>query len=129
MTKLSRKTVDPRIYFAMTTCSFTSPCVAILQEDTVQEQLQRLTEDYLNTYVTISSDKQTITVPKQFQWFAPDFGSSSKEVVEWVVNNLPASSLLKKSVNSILISEKVEDIKIAYLTFSWDFSLRIDDKS
>lgn len=71
------KTVDYRIHFALNCGAKSCPPIAFYKPESITQQLDLATNNYLKQEVFTNSLTNMVIVPKLMQWFKADFGGKS----------------------------------------------------
>jgi Protein of unknown function, DUF547/Domain found in Dishevelled, Egl-10, and Pleckstrin (DEP) len=87
---------DARLHFVISAGTNSDPPIRILDSDSIQEQLHDATVEFLSRAVKIDVANRVVTLPRIFMWYADDFPSPERELLQWVGQYLlaePASAL------------------------------------
>jgi len=69
--------VDPRIHFALNCGAASCPAIRAYEPATIDAQLDRATQSYLDSTVEYDAENGLVRVPRVFLWFRGDFGGGS----------------------------------------------------
>nr|XP_043639511.1 uncharacterized protein LOC122610601 [Erigeron canadensis] len=81
---------EPRITFALSCGSWSSPAVRVYNGAEVENELEAAKRDYLQAAVGISSTNKVLAIPKLLDWYMLDFAKDTESFVEWVCLQLPS---------------------------------------
>lgn len=84
---------DPRILFAMTWGTRSSPAIATIFPNKLFEGLQAAAEQYCSTHVRVDMEQRTVTLPPLLSWFRADFGYLPEQVLFNVLTYLSPEQL------------------------------------
>lgn len=73
---------DPRIHFALNCGAGSCPPVRIYHTDTIDQELDEATKDYLSRTMKYDSETQVLTTTPLMSWFSGDFGNK-KGILAW----------------------------------------------
>jgi hypothetical protein len=107
---------DGRIHFVISAGTASDPPIRILDGESVQEQLHDATVEFLSHSAKIDTVARTVTLPRIFMWYADDFPSPDRNLLEWVGQYLlaePASALAS------IMGENDPLPTITYENFDW----------
>ncbi len=79
---------DPRIHFALNCASRSCPPIRVYSADTLEEQLDMATRNFIADDARISRAEKTIRLSAIFKWFQKDFGGR-EGVMEFLLAHLP----------------------------------------
>ena len=85
-------TREPRIHFLISAGTRSDPPIRILESDEVHEQLHHATVEFLTYTVKLDVEKRSVSLPRIFYWYAEDFPTPEKELLQWVAHHLPAET-------------------------------------
>ncbi|URD82211.1 ABC transporter G family member [Musa troglodytarum] len=88
---------NPNIVFALCSGCKSSPAVRIYTADGVVGELEKSKMDYLQASIAVTTTKR-ILIPHLLHSNMHDFARDSDSLVDWIVNQLPASWPLRKSM-------------------------------
>lgn len=76
--------LDYRIHFALNCGAKSCPPIAFYQYNSINEQLERATNSYLNIETTVNEKAKVVEVTQIMQWFEGDFGGRNgvKKILE-----------------------------------------------
>ena len=103
---------DERVHFAMYSACRSSPAPAAYRAEGLGESLERATCGYLARHVRLGADGATLVVPKQFEWYAADFGGA-RSVFEFVAARLQGEAELQAVARLELA------LRLRYAEFDW----------
>lgn len=110
--KLAPYVYDERVHFAMYSACRSSPAPAAYPAEGLGESLERATREYLAGHVRLGADGATLVVPKQFEWYAEDFGGE-RGVFEFVAARLQGEAELQ-AVERLGLK-----LRLRYAEFDW----------
>ncbi|MCG9128340.1 DUF547 domain-containing protein [Candidatus Poribacteria bacterium] len=109
--------VDPRIHFALVCASLSCPTIenTVFQPDIIEEQLDEVTEKFINNpkKVRIDRKNRTVYLSKIFKWYKEDFTEGYDGVPDFLADYLPPE-------DAEFIVEK--NIKFHYLNYDWSLN-------
>ncbi|KAH3756669.1 protein tyrosine phosphatase [Pelomyxa schiedti] len=116
------ETRDPRIPFAITMCTVSSPGVCIFHSASLNEQLNQAMRSYSAQNIHFISNLKQVYLPRQVQWFSRDFSNKIAQF-EFFEQYLPEGfsgkkKPLKKKKKSILLKYDVR-----YNEYDWELRL------
>ena len=106
---------DPRIHFALYAACRSSPPWQVYMPDQLDTQLDHASRDTLRRDLRAGAGGISLSLPKVFQWYANDFGSSL-DIVRFVHETLADMPSLR------LGRESPERVEIAYLDYDWSLN-------
>lgn len=113
------KELDPRIHFALVCGAKSCPPIRVYSPENLDTALQWATEGFCSEEVEIRPGKGDVILSRIFQWYAKDFGASSKEVLLWI-----APFLDKEKKLELLYMLNNGKVKVKYSTYDWDTNNR-----
>ena len=116
---LKRAKMEPRVHFALSFGSVSSPQIRSYYPDGLHEQLERAARDYCQNVVAIPSDRR-VTLPVGFKYFAADFAKTRRGLVEYVAQY--TSDLQRRYLLQILESDG-KTIDLRYMAPDWHLDL------
>lgn len=107
---------DPRIHFALNCGARSCPPVNIYTSALIVEQLDSAAKNFINgPDVRVNEANNQVSLSKIFEWYATDFGSSKKEVLQFVARFIREPSKSR-------LNERMDRWKISYLPYDWALS-------
>ena len=103
---------DERVHFAMYSACRSSPAPAAYRAEGLAASLERASCEYLAAHVRLGADGITLVVPKQFDWYADDFGGQ-RGVFEFVAARLQGEPELQA------VERLGFGLKLRYAEFDW----------
>ena len=104
---------DSRIHFALNCGARSCPPVNIYTSSLIDEQLDSAARNFINgPDVRINEVNNQVSISKIFEWYATDFGTSKKEVLQFIIR------FIREPLKSRL-SERLDRWKISYLPYDW----------
>ncbi|KAL2611906.1 hypothetical protein R1flu_023598 [Riccia fluitans] len=113
---------EPLISFALCCGSHSAPMVRTYTAKNVRTELQEACRDFLSAHIGFTRHKRVI-IPKILQWYARDFSSSAKSLLEWVALQLPEEQ--RVLVEECLVQKKGKK-RLAVVTYNWNFRYIIE---
>lgn len=102
---------DERMHFAMYSACRSSPALRVFGAGQLDRQLEEATVEYLRRTVRIDAGGAVVVLPRQFRWYAGDFGGE-RGVIEFVVARLDDDS-------ADAVDRHLGRLKLRYLEFDW----------
>lgn len=105
--KLRVAKTDYRIHFVLNCGARSCPPVLVLQIDSLGEQLEKATRDFLMLNSRLEQDKNIVFISPLFSWFRGDFGG-------------------EKGIKKILIKHNIitsSSVRIKYTEYDWTLDL------
>jgi len=118
------KKVDPRIHFALSNLTISSPYIRAYLPATLEEQLQLAGVLYCQKYIQVEATKKEISLPEIFHKYLDDFGKGDdeKELLTWIFQYLNE----KQRMELIQLIEK-RSYHIIYSPFNWEPQVQDED--
>lgn len=108
---------DPRIHFALNCGAMSCPPISAYKAETIDRDLARASRNYLQTTQFKSENSKTeIVISKLLYWYRGDFGSTGREVLQWIQGNAAhdVSDRIKE-----LLQQPDEAWKLSYQDYVW----------
>ena len=102
---------DERVHFALYCAARSSPPLAVFVPGRVDSQLEDATAHYLRRETHVLQEGATVSLPRQFYWYADDFGG------EHVVLRFALARLDDAIVD--LVDRRQGRVKVRYADFDW----------
>lgn len=95
------KKVDPRIHFALNCGAKSCPPVAAYDYRKIEDQLEYMSQQYLNKHASYDANEGVVYAPKLMSWFSGDFGLCKKKKLKFLAhyNVLPPKTKAKIKFN------------------------------
>lgn len=106
--------LDPRILFALSGCFRDSPAVVCISGASLNQQLNTLTADYLEEYVSIDFINCVVTLPGLMAPFMRDFGKDNASVLMWISKFL---STERRQLLAFLSKQDITVVKFTEISF------------
>ena len=104
-------TFDERSHFALYTACRSSPPLRVFHAGQIENQLEEAAREYLRSTVRVKEEGAKLKIPRQFLWYAEDFGGADG-VLEFVVARLDDEAVE-------LIDRRQGRVKLKYLDYDW----------
>jgi len=113
--------LDPRIHFALNCGAAGCPPFAVYSDEAerLESQLALATKGFLDGSISFNKEKKSINLSQLFKWYRSDFGSTDKEVLEWIQNN--ASISMRDNIAAFL-RDINEFPKFEYDAYDWSLN-------
>lgn len=123
--RLSFKTLDPRLHFALNCGAKSCPPIRVYSAKNVERVLQLAAEGFCSFNVVVDPQANTVCLSKIFQWYKGDFVSagsqdkSHRELLEYICRYLPQDHLLQSHKGTVKVLfapynwSQNEDMKVA----------------
>jgi hypothetical protein len=102
---------DERIHFALFSAARSSPALQAFEAGALEGQLDAAAGAYVRRMVRIEQDGAVVVLPRQFRWYASDFGDAHG-IIEFV-----AAWLEEDAVAAI--DRRRGRVKLRYADFDW----------
>ena len=107
---------DERMHFAMFSVSHSSPTLNAFGAGRLDAELEDATAGYLQRHVRVEGDGAVVVLPRQFQWYADDFGGERNAL------NFALARLDDQAVE--LVDRRRGRVKVRYAEFDWRPNVR-----
>ena len=107
---------DERMHFAMFSVSRSSPLLNAFGAGRLDAELEDATVGYLQRHVRVEGDGAVVVLPRQFQWYADDFGGERNAL------NFALARLDDQAVE--LVDRRRGRVKVRYAEFDWRPNVR-----
>jgi hypothetical protein len=107
---------DERMHFAMYSASRSSPPLRVFDGGKLDVQLEEATADYLGRHVRIEDSGAVVVLPRQFYWYADDFGGA-KGALEFALVRLDDEVVDP-------VDRRRGRVKVRYAEFDWRLNQR-----
>lgn len=107
---------DERMHFAMYSACRSSPALRVFDSGQLDRELEDATTAYLRQQVRVESEGAIVVVPRQFKWYAGDFGGE-RGALEFVLARL-GDALVE------LVDQRRGRVKLQYAEFDWTLNRR-----
>jgi hypothetical protein len=102
---------DERMHFAMYSATRSSPPLRVFDGGKLDEQLEEATAEYLRRWVRVEQQGAVVILPRQFYWYADDFGGAAG-ALEFAVTRLDDELC-------DMVDRRLGRVKLRYLEFDW----------
>ena len=107
---------DERMHFAMFSVARSSPPLNAFGAGRLDAELEDATARYLQRHVRVESEGAVVVLPRQFQWYAADFGGERNAL------NFALARLDDEAVD--LVDRRRGRVKVRYAEFDWRPNVR-----
>jgi uncharacterized protein DUF547 len=107
---------DERMHFAMYSACRSSPPLRVFDGGKLDEQLEEATTEYLRRWVRVEQQGALVILPRQFYWYADDFGGAAG-ALEFAVTRLDDEVC-------DMVDRRLGRVKLRYLEFDWALNRR-----
>jgi uncharacterized protein DUF547 len=107
---------DERMHFAMFSVARSSPPLSAFGAGRLDAELEDATARYLQRHVRVESEGAVVVLPRQFQWYAADFGGERNAL------NFALARLDDAAVD--LVDRRRGRVKVRYAEFDWRPNVR-----
>ena len=107
---------DERMHFGMYSASRSSPALRVFAGGQLDVQLEQATADYLRRCVRVEDEGALIFLPRQFQWYADDFGGE-RGALEFALARLDEETV-------DLVDRRRGRVRVRYTEFDWMLNRR-----
>ena len=111
--------LDPRIHFALNCGAKSCPPIAVYSPDKIDSQLDRAVQGALRD-CTVNSKERSVMVSMLFKWYAEDFGTSDRAIMQWVAARAPAD--LRQAIQPLLEGQGAPRAVLKYHPYNWDIN-------
>jgi len=80
---------EPRLNFALSYGTKSSPAVRIYHSLIIYDQLEKATRSFFAEYVIVDCKSNRVILPKVLDWFGKDFGKNTTQVIKSLVEYFP----------------------------------------
>jgi hypothetical protein len=108
---------DARVHFGMYGACRSSPALRVFHGQSIEDELETATRDFLWRTVEVSPDGAVVRVPEIFKWYAGDFGGDD-DVLEFVVARMEDQATVDR------IDARLGRVSIHYLKHDWALNAR-----
>jgi hypothetical protein len=102
---------DERMHFAMFSACRSSPALCVYEAGDLDRQMEEATQAYIRRTVRVDDGGAIIILPRQFKWYAGDFGGE-RGAVDFVLARLEDDTV-------DLIDKRQGRFKVKYDAFDW----------
>lgn len=117
--KLMLPECDARVHFALNCAANGCPPIGVYSATDIDEQLEIATQGFLDGSVRIDQQNNALTLSMLFSWYREDFGSSDREVLDWIIEHA-ASDLRNKLLAAFPTSSATP--KLVYDAYDWSLN-------
>jgi hypothetical protein len=107
---------DERMHFAMFSACRSSPGLRVYDAGGLDQQMEEATQAYIRRTVRVDDGGATIILPRQFKWYAGDFGGE-RGALDFVLARLDDATV-------DLVDQRRGRIKVKYDEFDWTLNRR-----
>ena len=111
--------LDPRIHFALNCGAKSCPPIAVYSPDKIDSQLDRAVQGALRD-CTVDLQERSVTVSMLFKWYAEDFGTSDRAIMQWVADR--ASADLRQAIQPLLEGQPPPRAVLKHHPYNWDIN-------
>lgn len=105
--------LDPRIHFALVCASLTCPPIEVYSAETLGEDLEISGRTFLNAAVRIDRSEKVVRLPKIFQWYGDDFGTTEADYIRF------AAPYMFRQEDRGYLEKEAENLAVEYLDYDW----------
>eukprot|EP01121_Diplochlamys_sp_Union-15-3_P015516 TRINITY_DN514_c0_g1_i1.p1 TRINITY_DN514_c0_g1~~TRINITY_DN514_c0_g1_i1.p1 ORF type:complete len:232 (+),score=27.42 TRINITY_DN514_c0_g1_i1:281-976(+) len=111
--------LDPRIHFALVCGAKSCPPIRLYSASNLERGLNLATQAFCNSpdNFRISLAESKVELSQIFNWYAKDFGSTNRDLLQFIAGYLNEDVL---SQLKILLSN--EDIRVSYFKYDWELN-------
>jgi hypothetical protein len=102
---------DERMHFAMYSASRSSPALRVYEPGDLDRQMEDATGAYIRRTVRVDDGGALIVLPRQFKWYAGDFGGE-RGAVDFALARLDDETV-------DLVDQRRGRVKVRYDAFDW----------
>jgi hypothetical protein len=102
---------DERMHFGVYSVSRSSPPLNAFSAGRLDAELEDATVRYLRQHVRVENDGAVVVLPRQFQWYAADFGGE-RNAVTFAVSRLDDETVDR-------VDSRRGRVKVRYAEFDW----------
>jgi hypothetical protein len=107
---------DERMHFGLYCACRSSPPLRAFGGGLLDEQLEQATEGYLRREVRVAQQGAVVLLPRQFYWYAADFGGE-RDALAFALSRLDEDM-------ADLVDRRRGKVKIRYADFDWRLNAR-----
>ena len=108
---------DERMHFGLYCACRSSPPLRAFGAGMLDEQLEQATEEYLRREVRVERDGALVILPRQFYWYAADFGADEHDALAFALARLDEET-------ADTVDRRRAKVKIRYAAFDWRLNQR-----
>jgi hypothetical protein len=108
---------DERMHFGLYCACRSSPPLRAFGAGMLDEQLEQATEEYLRREVRVEREGALVILPRQFYWYAADFGSGERDALAFALARLDEET-------ADTVDRRRAKVKIRYAAFDWRLNQR-----
>jgi hypothetical protein len=116
---LRKAKMEPRVHFALSFGSVSSPSIRCYHPDAIHELLDAAAREYCDNVVAIPEERR-VTLPVGFKYFAADLAKTRRALVEFVARYAPDAQ--RRCLRQILESDG-KSIDLRYVAPDWQLDL------
>eukprot|EP00164_Ancoracysta_twista_P006378 GFYU01008869.1.p1 GENE.GFYU01008869.1~~GFYU01008869.1.p1 ORF type:complete len:442 (-),score=79.07 GFYU01008869.1:27-1352(-) len=109
---------DNRTHFALVLGTISSPRLRLYRAETLDDQLDEATREYLDKTVEASAKKNAVLLPRVLKWYAHEFGTNDVEVLMWVRDHMSDPTAIT-NLNELIGGNKPFTVKYRKHDFNW----------
>ncbi|MES1913818.1 MAG: hypothetical protein MHM6MM_005973, partial [Cercozoa sp. M6MM] len=107
---------DARIHFALVCGARSCPPISLFTAENVDDELNAAAEAFVEGEVVVDAESKTVTMSQIFQWYAVDFGKSSRDVLRFILGFVPSSTPKHEQLRSLIDDGQ---FTIKYAPYDW----------
>ncbi len=107
---------DERMHFAMYSAARSSPALRVYEAGDLDRQMESATAAYIRRTVRVDDGGALIVLPRQFKWYASDFGGE-RGAVDFALARLDDDAV-------DLVDQRRGRVKVRYDAFDWSLNRR-----
>eukprot|EP00741_Cyanophora_paradoxa_P017790 tig00021017_g17182.t1 len=111
---------DPRIFFAISYLTVSSPAMVVYSAERLQEQLATAARAFCAEFVHVSAPRREVVLPKVFQWYQQDFGNNRNELLVKVAEYVGGP----KGEQLLTLMQNAGTVNVKYTEYCWDLKVR-----
>lgn len=110
---LALKSCDPRIHFTLVCGAKSCPAIQVYSAHNLERGLHSAATNFCSQQVGVASS--SVSLSMIFRWYAVDFGSSDRELLQWLCPYLPDEK--RHGLESLLSNQ--DAVTIEYTKYDW----------
>jgi hypothetical protein len=115
---------DLRLGFALALGTRSAPTLRCYSSEALEDELDAAAREYLERLVRAEPAEQPreLVLPQLLEWYAPDFGGHTENVLLWLRKHFLASARLRLLLPTLdALLQDPTSVRMHYEPFSWEF--------
>lgn len=112
--------LDPRANFGICYATASSQLFRLFSTGNFEEELNKATSEFLEQQLVVTHNNE-VFLPKIFDWYSKDFGSTKEDAMRWTIDFLQKHSKNPSSYKKLRMIRRMQSISVKFSPFSWEF--------